>query len=116
MGVFNLSGRIVPVVNIRRRFSLQERPLEPTDKFIICRVNKHDGDHRQLALVVDDVGGVLELPDGDVTSSSSLLPGLAFLEGVARTDSGLVLIHDLGTFLALDEEKRLDESLAGRAE
>jgi purine-binding chemotaxis protein CheW len=43
----------------------------------------------------------------DTTSAATILPGLEYLEGVAKTDEGLILIHDLGTFLSLEEEKAL---------
>ena len=116
LGVFNLSGRILPVVNIRRRFHLPEHPVEPADKFIIGRTSRPTGEPRQLALVVDDVLAVCEVPDRDLTHPSAILPGLDFLRGVARTDLGLVIIHDLGSFLALEEERSMDAALAERGE
>ena len=105
MGVINLGGQIIPVVNLRRRFHLPERGLEVTDQLIVAS----DGG-RILALVVDGVVGVRELSDREV-SAVTILAGLEHLEGVAKTDEGLVLIHDLGTFLSLDEERVLSETL-----
>jgi len=49
-----------------------------------------------------------------VVATSAVLPGLDFLEGIARTDAGVILIHDLSTFLALEEAQVLDASLAER--
>ena len=112
LGVFNLSGRILPVVNVRRRFRLPDREQMPSDKFIIARAQRQGGADRLLALCVDDVVGVCELPDKDVIASSAVLPGLGFLEGIARTEAGVLLIHDLRTFLALEEAQVLDASLA----
>ena len=37
IGVINLGGRIIPVVNIRRRFRLPERELELTDQLIVAQ-------------------------------------------------------------------------------
>ena len=114
VGVLNLSGRIVPVVNVRRRFRLPERGQMPSDKFIISRTQRQGGGERLLALSVDDVLGVCEISDRDVVATSAVLPGLDFLEGIARTDAGVILIHDLSTFLALEEAQVLDASLAER--
>ena len=56
---------------------------------------------------MDTVVGVREISAKDTTSAATILPGLEHLDGVARTDEGLILIHDLGTFLSLEEEKVL---------
>ena len=110
MGIINLGGRIIPVVNIRRRFRLPEREQELSDQLIVAKAVWHDShEHggRLLALAADTVVGVREIPAQDTTSAATILPGLEYLEGVARTDEGLILIHDLGTFLSLEEEKVL---------
>jgi purine-binding chemotaxis protein CheW len=109
-GVINLGGRIIPVVNIRRRFNLPERELELTDRFIVARASRSDAEEgrgRLCAIVVDAVVGVHDLSQRDTTAAETILPGLEHLEGVAKTDRGLILIHDLGTFLSLEEETAL---------
>ena len=108
MGIIDLGGRIIPVVNFRRRFQLVERQLELSDQLIVAmtvRRDSHQDAGRLLALAVDTVVGVREMSAKDTTSAATILPGLEYLEGVARTDEGLILIHDLGTFLSLEEEK-----------
>jgi purine-binding chemotaxis protein CheW len=110
IGVINLGGRIIPVVNIRRRFRLPERDLELTDQLVVARASRHDAQKdggRLLAFVVDTVIGVQDLSAQETIAAETILPGLEHLEGVAKTDQGLVLIHDLGTFLSLEEERAL---------
>lgn len=110
IGVINLGGRIIPVVSIRRRFRLPERELELTDQLIVARASWSDADagaDRLLALAVDAVVGVRDLSAAETIAAETILPGLEHLEGVAKTDQGLVLIHDLGTFLSLEEERAL---------
>jgi purine-binding chemotaxis protein CheW len=110
MGVINLAGRIIPVVNIRRRFRLPERELGLTDKLIVARASRPDADvdgGRLLALAVDEVVGVRDLSEDGTIPAETILPGLEHLEGVAKTELGIVLIHDLGTFLSLEEESAL---------
>lgn len=110
IGVINLGGRIIPVVNLRRRFHLPERELELTDLFIVARTSRRytpkDGG-LLLALAVDAVVGVRDLSEPEAIAAETILPGLEHLEGVAKTELGLVLIHDLGTFLSLEEERAL---------
>ena len=106
LGVINLHGRIIPVVDVRRRFGLPERSLSPQDRFVVTRAGG-----RTLALVVDAVAGVSHLQPADVVSAESVLGRLPHVAGVARLPDGLVLLHDLATFLALDEALALERAL-----
>jgi purine-binding chemotaxis protein CheW len=118
IGVIDLGGRIIPVVDIRRRFGLPGRELAATDQLIVARTSgkePENGGSRILAMVVDEVVGVRDL-SAQETAARTILPGLEHLQGVAKTSEGLVLIHDLDSFLSLEEEKVLSETLHEGAE
>ena len=102
LGVVNVQGRIIPVVNIRRRFHLPEREVDPGDQLILAHTSR-----RPVALLADSVGGVVEWTGKDVVSAESLPPGVRYVEGVVKLEEGMVLIHDIDTFLSLDEEESL---------
>lgn len=104
LGVVNVQGRILPVVNVRRRFRLPEREVALNDQLIIARAS-----NRTVALVADTVTGVVERPEPEIISTEKILPGLEYVEGVAKLEDGLILIHDLDRFLSFEEGKRLDE-------
>lgn len=106
LGVVNLKGQIVPVFNLRKRFHLPEREVDLRDQFIFARAKR-----QTVALVVDAVHSVVETRKHDETLSSEILPALEGVEGVAKLDDGLVLIHDLDRFLSLQEENALAEAL-----
>lgn len=106
LGVVNVRGQIIPVLNIRRRFRLPEREIDLSDQFILARAAK-----RTVALVVDTVVDVVARPTETVTAPEAILPDLEYVHGVMKLDDGLIMIHDLDTFLSLDEEKALDEAL-----
>jgi purine-binding chemotaxis protein CheW len=109
LGVIDLHGSIVPVVNTRSRFGLPPRQVTPADRLVFVRTNR-----RRLALVVDDVDEVLEYPEDRIRRADDIVPGTDYLLGVAKLEDGLVLIHDLDTFLALGEERSLEEALQRR--
>lgn len=111
LGVINAQGRVIPVVDMRRRFDLSGREMRLEDRFIIARTAR-----RLVALVVDDVAGTRELGQRDLTSAAESLPFASYLRGVAKLEDGLVLITDLDAFLSLDEERLLDAALAGGQE
>lgn len=108
LGVFNLAGRIIPTFNLRRRFGLPERELAVTDHFIVARARG-----LTVALVVDDTPGLAACDPATLTQAKSILPGLPLVQGVLRHAEGLILIHDLGDFLSLEEAKQLDAALQG---
>jgi len=106
LGVINIHGKIIPVVNIRRRFRLSEKDIEPTNRLIIARTLK-----RTVALVVDVVLGVIETPEDRVVKADTVLPGLDYVQGVVKMEDGMILIHDLNKFLSLEEEQTLDTAI-----
>jgi purine-binding chemotaxis protein CheW len=93
-GVLNLRGRAVPVVDVRRRFGLPPRDLEPTDHLIVTRAAG-----RLIALRVDRVVDILRLGPADVEPGASLAPG-GGVAWVAKTADGLVLVHGPSAFLS----------------
>ena len=106
LGVMNVQGRIIPVVNVRKRFRLPEEEMNLNDQLIIADTSK-----RTVALLVNEVGGVLEYPAQEVTTADKIVPGLEYVEGVVKLEDGMILIHNLDTFLSLEEEKVLEEAL-----
>ncbi len=105
MGVVNVQGLIIPVINIRRRFRLSEREIALTDQMVIAKTTR-----RPIALLVDAVVGVLDFSEQEVVLAEDVLPDLQYLEGLLRLEDGLILIHDLERFLSLDEETALDRA------
>jgi purine-binding chemotaxis protein CheW len=109
LGVINVQGQIIPVADIRRRFRLPEREIDLSDQLIIAKTSK-----RTVALVVDEVTGVIESPEQKLVPAKEILPGTDYVEGVMKLEDGLILIHDLATFLSLEEENTLDLALKTR--
>lgn len=106
LGVINVQGRVIPVVNIRQRFRLNRREPGLDDQLIIARMPG-----RSVALLVDEVTGVLEYSEGESLPAEAIVPGTDHVAGVVKQSDGMVLIHDLARFLSLDEERELDEAL-----
>ncbi|MCK4359952.1 MAG: purine-binding chemotaxis protein CheW [Candidatus Cloacimonetes bacterium] len=106
LGVINVKGQIIPVVNIRRRFSLLEREIDLSDQLIIAQTPR-----RAIALIVDSVSGVIEFSEQDIITAEKILPGMEYIEGVLKLKDGMILIHDLDRFLSFEEEKMLDYAM-----
>jgi purine-binding chemotaxis protein CheW len=107
-GVINVQGRIIPVVNPRRRFRLPERNFALSDQLIIAHTVR-----RTIAFVVDVVIDVLEYSLEEVVGAHDIVPGIEYVEGVVKLADGLVLIHDLDKFLSMEEGVALDLAIEG---
>jgi purine-binding chemotaxis protein CheW len=106
LGAIDVQGRVLPVFNLRRRFGLPERDIDPADQFVIARSAS-----RTVVLVVDAAQGVLQSQLSDTTSAATLATGLEHIRGVIRLPDGLVLIEDLDLFLSAAESRALDAAL-----
>lgn len=106
LGVVNVQGRIIPVVNIRKRFRLPEREIALSNQLIIASTSRRTG-----ALLVDEVSGVVEISEREMIEAGKILPDMDYVEGIVKLEDGLILIHDLNTFLSIEEEKALDDAM-----
>jgi purine-binding chemotaxis protein CheW len=106
VGVINVQGCIVPVVDVRERFGLAACELLHTHQFILARASG-----RRVALIVDQVHGVAEYAPDTLAPAAEILSGLEYVEGVVKLKDGMALIHDLDRFLSLEEQNTLEQSL-----
>jgi purine-binding chemotaxis protein CheW len=102
-GVVNMRGCIVPVLDIRARFNLPPKMVEPSDHLVIALAKR-----RLVAIRVDRVSGLMMLASGDVADATVAVPGSQWVAGIAKLGDGLLLIHDLATFLSAAEAAALD--------
>jgi purine-binding chemotaxis protein CheW len=109
-GVVNVRGQVLPVLDIRARFRLPAKPLDPSDHFIVASAGP-----RGVILRVDRATHLALIDDASVQPPQTLGPSATYLAGVAKLDDGLMLIHDLKTFLSAAETTSLDEALLAPA-
>ncbi len=105
-GVVGVGGEVVPVFDLRARLSLPVREVRSSDHFIIA----HCGE-RLAAMIVDDVTDVTPAVSAAIIPAATVLPGLESVEGWVKINGELVLIHDLGKFLSLDELLALEKAV-----
>ena len=112
LGVINVQGEILPVVDIKKRFNLPERDILINDQLIIAKTSK-----RRVTLLVDEVIGLVDYDVKKIIKTDTILPHLQYVEGIAKipdpkdASHNLVLIHDLEKFLSFEEEKTLDAAI-----
>ena len=101
-GVVNVRGHILPVLDVRARFRLPARPLDPSDLFIVAAA----AGGRAVILRVDAATHIAELDDAPADPTRA-----AYAAGVATLEDGMVLVHDVAAFLTAAEAAAIDAAI-----
>ncbi|MBO2945734.1 chemotaxis protein CheW [Paenibacillus sp. F411] len=88
-GVINLRGVVIPVIDLRGRFSLPE--VEPTEQTRIIIVAVND---MQVGFIVDSASDVVDLNSDSIDSPPEVVGGIKakYLRGVAKLSEERLLV------------------------
>jgi len=91
-GVINLRGRIIPVLDLRRRFGLEPRDRTDQSRIIVVEVRG-----RVLGFIVDRVNEVLRINSSIVEPAPALVTSIDsdFIAGVGKLEDRLLILLDL---------------------
>jgi purine-binding chemotaxis protein CheW len=106
-GVLNVRGTVVPVVDLRRRFEVAERPFDEETRIVLA---EYGGE--RLGLVVDSVTEVLRAPETAISAPPAYIRGIAaeFVRGIVRLEARLVILLDLERILSSQERIALENA------
>jgi purine-binding chemotaxis protein CheW len=110
-GVINLRGTIVPVLDLRRRFGLDDTEYTMETVVIVVRLTDKDGAERSLGLVVDAVSDVLVARDDAIASTPDFAAGVPTESILGLLDDGghMVILLDVGALL--ESESAADDDV-----
>lgn len=99
-GIINLRGNIIPVLNVRNRFSLNE--IDYNDRTCIIVVKLEE---TTVGLIVDEVSEVFNIPVSQITESPTTNKGnhSRFIRGIGKVDSKVVILLDIIKLLYDDD-------------
>lgn len=110
LGVINVHGTPVPVIDLRVRLSLSRRSVGLRDRFALVRTPL-----RLVAVAADAVEGTAAIPEDAVADAAPLVTGACLIRGIAAAPGGLVYLYDADALLSPAEAADLAEALS-RAE
>jgi purine-binding chemotaxis protein CheW len=104
-GVINLRGKVIPVVDLRRRFGLPIAEHSRATRTVVVEI----GD-QVVGIIVDSVSEVLRVSTSTVEPPSPVVAGIdsEYLHGIAKLPERLVILLDLDRVLAREERRALD--------
>lgn len=103
LGVLNLRGSIVPIVDMRMRFRLARAEYTPLTVIIVLSVQSATG-RRDFGVVVDGVSDVIDVPRGDVKPAPDLgsQASIEFIQGLAAVSGRMVMLLDIDRLIGGD--------------
>ena len=96
-GVINLRGKIVSVMDLRKRFGEKQVALNKQNRILVV---EHSG--KLAGLIVDSASEVLKIPAADVEAAPSVFQegGLNCVSGLGKVKGRLVVLLDMNKLLA----------------
>jgi purine-binding chemotaxis protein CheW len=102
-GVINLRGKIIPVIDLKERFSLAEKEITPDTRIIVVEIAS-----QTVGLIVDSVTEVLRISTSNIEPPPPVTTIEAdFIEGVGKLDERLIIILDIDRILSKEERGEL---------
>lgn len=103
-GVTNLRGKILPVVDLRKRFALPARLVDKNSRIIVVSVNGSE-----VGMIVDGVSEVLTISELTVESAPAITTTVdsTFIIGIAKINQRLIILLDIVKILAAEEQESL---------
>lgn len=114
-GIMDLRGKVLPVVDLRRRFHLEPREHDATSRVVVINIAD-----MTLGLIVDSITEVLRLPTSTIEPPPRIVAGIdaRFLKGIGRVDKRLLILLDLDRIFSEEEIAgigQVAEAAAGEA-
>jgi purine-binding chemotaxis protein CheW len=107
-GVINLRGKIIPVIDLRLKFGLVERPYDERTSIIVMELII-EGATKTSGIVVDTVKEVLDIEVGNIDPPPQYGVDVdqAFLTGMGKVDEDVIMLLDADKILTAGELKTL---------
>lgn len=100
-GVINLRGVIIPIIDLRTRFQVQEADYDQNTRIIIVSL-----DDKEVGLIVDEANDVMNINMEAVESQPDVIGGekQSYIAGVVKHDNRLLILLKLDKILNLQED------------
>src|SRR5579863_3753411 len=103
-GVINLRGKIISVIDLRKRFGEKEISSSKKNRILVVEV-----EHKMVGLIVDSASEVLKVPENEIDLPPNFFKEgeLNYVTGVGKLRGRLIIMIDLTKILQKGELRRL---------
>jgi len=106
-GVINLRGKIIPVMDLRKRFANNSDQPDKKNRILVVEL-----DNKLLGLIVSSASEVLKIPPSDIESPGSVFAEgeSSYVTGVGKLKGRLIILLDIARLLRQPEFKKFEEA------
>lgn len=106
LGIINLRGNVVTVIDTRRRFALMDREIDDNTRIVIIEV-----DGQVVGLLVDSVAEVVYLRESEIEKAPEVGndESSKYIQGVVTRDKELLILVDVNKLLSTEEWQEMVE-------
>lgn len=99
-GVINLRGKVIPIVDLRKRFSLELKEHDKNTRIVVVDIGGNI-----MGMIVDSVSEVLRLPASTIEPPPDIVTGVnsEYIKGVAKLEDRLLIFLDLSRVIDVGE-------------
>jgi len=99
-GVINLRGKVIPIVDLRKRFNLDVKEYDKNTRIVVVDIGGNI-----MGMVVDSVSEVLRLPSNTIEPPPEIAAGVnsEYIKGVAKLEDRLLIFLDLSKVIDVDQ-------------
>ena len=99
-GVINLRGVVIPIIDLRLRFGMEETDFDANKRIIIAQINE-----MEVGLIVDVANDVIDIPEELIEPAPEVIGTVNadYIEGVAKVDNRLLILLDLQKVLSFQD-------------
>jgi purine-binding chemotaxis protein CheW len=90
LGVINVAGQVIPVIDLREQLHLPEAGIVVSDYLIMVQSPKG-----RMALLVNEVLWIIERANHEIIPAENIFPGLGHIRGAVKVEEEIVLLHDI---------------------
>lgn len=103
LGVLNLRGAVVPIIDLRMRFAMSDVEYGPTTVIIVVKMMSEQQE-RTVGLVVDAVADVYRLEDNEVQAPPEAGDSVSteYVRGLANVQGKLVILLEIDRLIDFD--------------
>lgn len=104
-GVINLRGTIVPIMDLRSRFGLENIEYSPVTVVIILKVESDHGE-RVMGIVVDAVSDVYTISEEETRKTPELTEdnNSVFIKGLVNVNEKMIILLDVESLLSFERQ------------
>lgn len=106
VGVINYQGRIIPIIDLKKRFNLNSKSVNQNSKIILAKDTKGD-----IGLIIDSVSQIVDISSDSISEPPDVISGIIkkYIKAIIKLDKKIIIYINLSEILEFSEKNNINE-------